>query len=396
MQRISRLEPGTHGSISVRATESGSYHAEARVRGWDGQVRKVSSSRSKEDEAVLALEKRIARQLQITNPDAEITAEAPFPVLARNWLADLLLDPQYSDGTKDVYASELRTLVMPGFEDSTVGDLTAARLERFIKLQHAKSYTKARHSKRILGHLIRYAMLHGALAYDPLQATSRLRRPKVRRKPLTIDEVNAIRDAASAWGEETGRSGPTPGRQMRDIIDVMLGSSARIGEALSLRRCDVDLTTVPPTIHISGTIVVRKRKGTYRQPFPKTTTPDRLVAIPEFTASVLRDRLATGDDADPDELVFSTRRGTPVSPYNIRRSLRHIVDLAGLAGRDIRPHTFRRTAAMLISEHAGQEVAAQTLGHSGTQTFRQHYLEQTLKANPVTAEILALLSPSSP
>jgi integrase len=344
MSGRARLEPGTHGKISIRITDAGRYCAEARVRGWDGHIRKVMSARPKEIDAVLALKKKITRHLLITDPDAEITSEAPFVVLARNWLADLKLNAQLSEGTKVVYESELRNLVMPAFEEGTVGDLTAARIERFLNLQYAKSYTKARHSKRILGHLIRYAMLHGALAYNPLHATSRLRRPKVRRKPLTPEQIAMIRDCASAWGKNLDRSGPKPGQQMSDIIDLMLGSAARIGEALGLRRRDVDLTTTPPSIHISGTLVVRTGKGTYRQPFPKTADSDRIVAIPEFAARILRDLLQQDGSVDPEQLLFTTRRGTPVSPYNIRRSFRQVLELAGLEDRGITLHTQRFTA----------------------------------------------------
>jgi integrase len=34
----------------------------------------------------------------------------------------------------------------------------------------------------------------------------------------------------------------------------MLGTSARIGEALAIRRRDVDVTNATPTIRIAGTI----------------------------------------------------------------------------------------------------------------------------------------------
>ncbi len=366
-----RLEPGTYGSISVRVRESGSYFAEARVRDWDGRVRKVAASHANEDEAILALKKRIARQLQITDPGAEITGQTPFPALTRNWLVDLKLDSQLSDGTKEVYENELRTLVMPAFEQCTVSDLTAVRIERFLKVQRAKSYTKAKHSKVLLSLLIRYAMLHGALGHNP-------------------------RKAASVWGDGPSHSGPKPGRQLGDVIEVMLGGATRIGEALGLRRCDVDLTAEPPTIHICGTIVVRNEKGTYRQPFPKTVTSDRIVAIPEFTAKALRASLAMHDDQDPEQLVFLTRRGTPVSPFNVRRSFRQVLQLAGLADQEIKLHTLRKAAAMLVSRHAGDEVAAEMLGHSGTQTLRRHYLAHTREPNPVTAEILERFAPGVP
>jgi integrase len=43
----------------------------------------------------------------------------------------------------------------------------------------------------------------------------------------------------------------------------------RIGECLALRRCDVDMTTQPPTLVVNGTIVTNKTQGTHRKDTPK-------------------------------------------------------------------------------------------------------------------------------
>lgn len=54
----------------------------------------------------------------------------------------------------------------------------------------------------------------------------------------------------------------------------MLGTSDRIGEALALRKCDIDdsraAAKLPMRVTVAGTLVVIKGKGVYRQPFPKT------------------------------------------------------------------------------------------------------------------------------
>jgi len=48
----------------------------------------------------------------------------------------------------------------------------------------------------------------------------------------------------------------------------MLVTSARIGEVLAIRRCDVDATTSPATLRICGAIVSQRGVGTFRQPHP--------------------------------------------------------------------------------------------------------------------------------
>lgn len=74
----------------------------------------------------------------------------------------------------------------------------------------------------------------------------------------------------------------------------MLGTSARIGEVLGLRRCDVDVTGAPPSVRIAGTIVAHRGEPVQRQDHPKTAKSRRTVAIPSFAAEAIRKRLERG------------------------------------------------------------------------------------------------------
>ncbi|MGI9016974.1 MAG: hypothetical protein ACR2HR_07715 [Euzebya sp.] len=69
----------------------------------------------------------------------------------------------------------------------------------------------------------------------------------------------------------------------------MLGTSARIGEALAIRRRDVDVTSAPPTIRIAGTLIDRKGMPTVRQDHPKTSRSRRIVALPTFASEAVED-----------------------------------------------------------------------------------------------------------
>jgi hypothetical protein len=170
-------------------------------------------------------------------------------------------------------------------------------------------------------------------------------------------------------------------------------TTGRVGEALAIRRCDVDMTASPPTVHLCGTIVVLKGQGASRQNTPKTHKSDRIVAIPQFAAEVIRRRLVHLPPDDPEHLLFFTKNHTPLTPNNVRRTLRAALDQAGLAGMGVRPHSFRRTVATIISREAGEDAAAQMLGHSSTRITRQFYIEPEMRANPITATILDRLSP---
>ena len=71
--------------------------------------------------------------------------------------------------------------------------------------------------------------------------------------------------------------GPKPDGQLALIFDVILGTGARIGEALAIRVCDADLSA--PTVTISGTIVPHRGVGLVRQDHPKHTKHWRTVTV---------------------------------------------------------------------------------------------------------------------
>ncbi|MEI2811966.1 MAG: hypothetical protein V9F00_17800 [Nocardioides sp.] len=82
------------------------------------------------------------------------------------------------------------------------------------------------------------AVRHEVLPRNPIDNVSRLHKPKRTPTALTAAEVNAIRAVIWAWETTRGTSGPNPDGQFRQIVEVMLGTSARIGEVLAIRRRD--------------------------------------------------------------------------------------------------------------------------------------------------------------
>ena len=99
------------------------------------------------------------------------------------------------------------------------------------------------------------AVRHEVLPRNPMDHVSRLHKPPSMPNALTPVEVNAIRAAIAVWEAEGPSSGPKPDGQLGAIVEVMLGTSARIGEVLAIRRRDVDVTSPQPSIRIAGTIV---------------------------------------------------------------------------------------------------------------------------------------------
>jgi integrase len=226
-----------------------------------------------------------------------------------------------------------------------------------------------------------------------MKDASRMKKPLQSPKALTTDQIAAIRRAAREWRTEDGLMGPRSDGQVRDIIEVMLGTATRIGETLALRQCDVDLDVDPPQVNISGTLVVHNGVGVHRQEHPKTHELNRDVGVAQFAADVIYQRMALLDPEGTGHLLFYSRVGTPLTRYNVRRTFRRIVRDAGLDGMDITPHSSHRTGATLLVNELGLHAAADTRGHTSTSTTKARYAEPDRRVKSEPTEVMQRLAP---
>lgn len=200
--------------------------------------------------------------------------------------------------------------------------------------------------------------------------------------------------AAANCHTETGRPGPKPDGQVRDIIEVLLGTAMRPGEVLALRRCDVEDSLPGMIVGVTGTVVQHKGSGAVRQGRPKSDASIRRIPVPEFAAVVLRRRLA---GVPLDRTIFANRNGGPLSPYNVRRTFREFLADAGLADSGISLRWYRRTGATVIARGLGSDAAAAFLGHSSSAITEGHYIERERTVDPTpAAQLERTLRPEDP
>ena len=328
-----RTPIGTFGAIEFTNMPNGTVRARVRFRDHDGQVRRVEASDSTRKLAEHRLKEKLANRSGPARGIGELGPDSSFGRLVDVWLGDLDLEGKLAPSTRALYERNMRQLVMPAFEHFTLREITVSRVDQFIKtLATTKSYSTAKQARTVLSLAFGLAVRYDAIAKNPVRDTVRLRKPPSQAMALTVEQVEAIRRAVRAWRRESGLAGPTPDGQLEQIIEVMLGTSARIGEVLAIRKCDVDVTVSPATVRICGTIVSPKGKPTHRQHHPKTMKSTRTVSVPSFAAEVLRQRLVLVAAEEPEHLLFFSRNHTPLTTNNVRRRLRAVLDEAGIAG----------------------------------------------------------------
>jgi hypothetical protein len=71
----------------------------------------------------------LAKRMRVGATIDSVTAGSPFSLLAEAWLADLRMDVDRADSTKELYERELPTLVLATFEHFPVREVTVGRVE---------------------------------------------------------------------------------------------------------------------------------------------------------------------------------------------------------------------------------------------------------------------------
>ena len=181
--------------------------AETRVRDLDGRLRQVRASGPPRPRRGRRLMERIRERPSLPSSGV-LRPTSSFADLADLWLADLDLR-DLARSTKENYRACLRLHVRPAFEHYTLAEVTTGRVEWFLEAGEG-SPSQAKQTRTMLNLLFGFALRHDAIARNPVEGTSQLRRAKATPQALTLEQIAAIRAAAASWRSEPGLPGPKP------------------------------------------------------------------------------------------------------------------------------------------------------------------------------------------
>lgn len=305
----------------------------------------------------------------------DVSADTRLEVVVALWLREVD-ESDRAENTRRRYREVAELHVVPGLGRLRMREVTVAAVDRFLRAVRDNTGTAtAKLARTVLSAVIGLAARHGAVGANPVRdAVSFRQRGTVEVRALTVDEVarlrRAIRDDKAAV-----RVG------LPDLIDVLLGTGLRIGEAVALQWEDVHLDVDPPTLDVTGTVVQTKGAGLIRQGHPKSSRGRRRLILPTFAVEVL---LRLAEEATTP-LVFPSEVGTLRDPSNVRAQWRRARGREGLRGFDwVSPHTFRKSVATLLSVDDIQRAAGQ-LGHVSSAMTERHYVMRTHEGPDVRA-----------
>jgi site-specific recombinase XerD len=199
--------------------------------------------------------------------------------------------------------------------------------------------TYARHLRAFFAWAVKYEYLPA----DPMQKIPHVVDRPDDVKPFSPEQVRALLEAAKR-SKESARN--------YALLLFLADSACRVSEACGLRYADLDFSTRLASVEGKG--------GKRRQvPFSASTARALLIYVQK-------------DGRDPQDAVFESEQGGPMTRNSVRLLFRRLAKDAGITGQ-CSPHVMRHFAATSFLRNGGQSFGLQRLlGHTSLLMTRRY------------------------
>lgn len=365
------LVPGSAGEIKIHLVGK-VYVGRCKYRHEDGtysDVRRRGRTRDLARQAVQAALKEITARA----PGSLVTPETRFSEVARLWLDGYRLDAEsgiYSLASVDTYSDHLRNHVLP-----TLGGLRLIEVKTPVinglcqRNLKAYSLSLARHTKAVVGNVMRFAVQTGAIDRDPTKEIDRLTEKRAKTKTKVARSLSAAQVLdllAKLDSDQEARV-----RDLPDLVRFFIATGERIGETIGAHWSDFD--GVGRTLAMTGNIIRARGRGAVRNE-GKSETAKRSIPLPDWCVQMLNERLAELEIVDQDKPIFPNTRGGYLNASNLNN--RYWIPFRQRAGYEwVTFHTFRKTVATLLDD-AGLTARqiADILGHAHPSMTQNTYM----------------------
>ncbi|MCW2675184.1 MAG: integrase family protein [Modestobacter sp.] len=370
------LALGTSGTIRCYRTDGG-YRARALTRDYDGRVRTVERNGRTKTAAETALKLALRDRARIS-ASGHITGDSRVSALADAWYSGLA---ELSPVTMEAYRRRLDAQILPALGQLRVRELSAGVLDRHLRaIAVNHGVATARMCRSVLSGMCTLAARHDALQHNPVRAVSPLGgRARKAPRALTVAQLRQL--SATLTYDDRAIV-----RDLPDLVNFLMATGLRIGEACGLAWTAVDLDA--GTIDVRAAVVRVKGRGLVVKK-TKTDTGARTLVLPQWCVAMLRDRAARSHPVEQGRPVFPAPLGGWRDPSNTQADLR---DAFAAAGFDwVTSHVFRKTVATLMDQAGlSSRAAADQLGHANTSMTTDVYFGRKVPATGAAAVLEAL------
>ena len=380
-----RLRPGEHGIVTFSASKAGRVTAMVHFRAHDGRLYRIRAT----DDSKTAARRRALAEVEtklLAGPRGQYDARTRFAAVADEWLAgleELVEAGRRSPSTVALYKHVLNRNVLPAIGGLTLTDLSTVRLEYVLhELRRKNGYATAKVSRAITSGICSLAVRRGGMRSNPVREVSSLEKEQHEARALTVAET-------VEWLTILDQDPYAVRKDLPDLTRFLLGTGLRIGEAVGVHWEDVDLDQ--GILHVRRTVIRVPGQGMFAKK-PKSRSGERVLSMPAWLVSLLRERRAAAPDA---LLLFPDAVGGYRDRNNVEKDFRKV--RAGTPFEWVVPHTYRKTVATVLdAEGLSARIIADQLGHSRISMTQDVYMGRRA-VDPSAAAALdrALLRPDS-
>jgi integrase len=287
------------------------------------------------------------------------------------------LPARVEQSTAADYADTVRLHLKPGLGSKTLTKLSVSEVNALWASKRNAGYSanSIRIMRTVLRSALHQAEREGLLVRNVAALSDPPRIGHTEGRSLSIAEARSLLDAAS-------------GDRLEALYAITLILGLRRSEALGLSWSDIDL----------GAGFVRVRRQLRRERIPveerqetgrrtqlvlrelKTKRSRRTLHLTPSLDSLLRshrarqarEQLAAGPGWAESDLVFTTKKGTPIDPDNFARYFHRLCKRAGLGHWT--PHELRHSAAsIMLAQGTPLYVVSEVLGHASVAITKDVY-----------------------
>lgn len=236
------------------------------------------------------------------------------------------------------------------------------------KLDEGLSKRTVQYIHAVLRRALNIAVKWGLIIRNPTDAVTAPTPPKTPPETLSVDQINTFFDVVRD-------------HMYFPIYCIAVGCGLREGEILGLRKMDISLDD--GILQVRQTVVSIRGKLSLGE--PKSEASKRPVAMPDFVVEVLK--VPWENTEYPDDLIFTTRTGNPISPRNLLRHFHNSLEKAGI--KRVKFHSLRQTfVSYLLSKNVPPKDVQVIAGHSTFSTTVDIYGHVMAGAHREAAEKL--------
>lgn len=275
-------------------------------------------------------------------------AHQRFDRFATTWLAS----HECAESTRELYAGYLDNHLLPAFGMLELGQIKPPLVRQWYAAMAEKGVPTARaRSYALLRQIINVAVDDGAILANPCRLKDVAK--AVRHKTKPTPDLRQFRRIVARFP-----------KRYRMLLLLAVGSTARYGELVALRRRDIDLR--------AGTVTFERQW--YKGAFKPTKRPasDRSVSLPPDVVGLLAVHLRLFVGASADALVTTTRNGTPPPTNHINRFFHEASTALGTPGFTF--HSLRHLGGTLTAQTGASE--REGMRRMGQSTSRAYLIYQ--------------------